>query len=306
MDNLCHTLVGAALGEAGLKHRARHGNAVLMIAANLPDIDVLGFASGVPAVAIRRGWTHGVVAWAVLPIVFAGLVLAIERMRSRAEGSPPRAQSSFGSLLLLSVLGIVIHVLMDWLNNYGVRLLMPFSSRWFYGDSVFIVDVWLWLVLGLGVWLARRHARPSAARLALAVSLIYVVGMVWSAKAARQHVRDAWTAQHGSPPRALMVGPMPVTPFSRAIIVDAGDAYHTGDFYWLPARTAFRPHTTPRLDAHPAVVRAREHPDIRAVLSWARFPYYELEQVTEGVRVTVRDMRFGSRVGQVSVVVPSE
>ena len=305
MDNLCHTLVGAALGEAGLKHRARHGNAVLMIAANLPDIDVLGFASGVPAVAIRRGWTHGVLAWAVLPIAFAGLVLVIERIRSRGRGSPPRAQSSFGSLLLLSAVGIVIHVLMDWLNNYGVRLLMPFSGRWFYGDSVFIVDVWLWLVLGLGVWLARRYARPSAARLALTVSLIYVTGMVWSAMAARQHVLDAWTAQHGSPPRALMAGPVPVTPFSRAIIVDAGDAYHIGDFRWLPARTGFHPNTTPRLDEHPAVVRAREHPDIRAVLSWARFPYYELEPVTEGVRVTVRDMRFGSRVGQVSVVVPN-
>jgi inner membrane protein len=316
MDNLCHTLVGAALGEAGLKHRARHGNAVLMVAANLPDIDVLGFASGVPAVAIRRGWTHGVLAWAVLPIAFAGIVLAIERIRSRGQGSPPRAPSSFGSLLLLSVLGIVIHVLMDWLNNYGVRLLMPFSSRWFYGDAVFIVDVWLWLVLGLGVWLARRSARPSAARLALTVSLIYVAGMVWSAMAARQHVVDAWGAgkrvgagsppPHGSAPRALMVGPVPVTPFSGAIIVDAGDVYHTGDFRWLPARTAFSPNTTPRLDAHPAVGRARDHPDIRAVLSWARFPYYELEQVTEGVRVTVRDMRFGSRVGQVSVVVPNE
>src|SRR5688572_20546197 len=39
MDNVCHTLVGAALGEAGLKQRTRYGNVTLMIAANLPDID---------------------------------------------------------------------------------------------------------------------------------------------------------------------------------------------------------------------------------------------------------------------------
>ena len=306
MDNLCHTLVGAAIGEAGLKHKVRHGSAVLMLASNLPDIDVLGFATGVPAVAIRRGWTHGVLSWFLLPVLFAGLVLALERLASRRQSPSP-----FSSLLLLSYIGVVLHVLMDWLNNYGVRLLMPFSPRWFYGDSVFIVDVWLWLILGLGVWLARRDARPRAARLALAVSLVYTLGMIWSTRSAREHVLDAWVQQHGTPPKALMVGPVPITPFHRAVIVDAGDAYHTGDFRWLPVRTTFDRDVTPRLDAHPAVVRARDHPDLRAVLSWARFPYYEVAPVTEGIRVTVRDMRFGSRlgfgarVGEVSVVVPN-
>ena len=62
MDNLCHTLVGAAIGEAGLKQRTRYGNATLMIAANLPDLDVLSFLTGVNPISFRRGWTHGVLA----------------------------------------------------------------------------------------------------------------------------------------------------------------------------------------------------------------------------------------------------
>ena len=62
MDNLCHTLVGAALAEAGLKRRTRYGSATLMIASNLPDIDVLVFATSTPSVAFRRGWTHGILA----------------------------------------------------------------------------------------------------------------------------------------------------------------------------------------------------------------------------------------------------
>ena len=61
-------------------------------------------------------------------------------------------------LLLLSYIGVILHVLMDLLNNYGVRLLMPFSQRWFYGDVLFIIDPWLWIDLGAGVWLARRRA----------------------------------------------------------------------------------------------------------------------------------------------------
>ena len=67
MDNLCHTLIGAALGDAGLKRRTRFGSATLMIASNLPDLDVLVFATGTPSVAFRRGWTHGILADALLP-----------------------------------------------------------------------------------------------------------------------------------------------------------------------------------------------------------------------------------------------
>ncbi|MDO8793769.1 MAG: metal-dependent hydrolase, partial [Vicinamibacterales bacterium] len=89
MDNVCHTLVGAALGEAGLKRRTRFGNATLMIAANLPDIDVLVFATDTPSVAFRRGWTHGIAAQALLPIAFTGLIWLAARARpalSEAEG----------------------------------------------------------------------------------------------------------------------------------------------------------------------------------------------------------------------------
>src|SRR5687767_3593688 len=84
MDNLCHTLVGAALGEAGLKHRTRFGAATLMVAANLPDVDVLVFATSTSSVAFRRGWTHGPLAQLALPLALTGVMLLIAR-RSRAQ-----------------------------------------------------------------------------------------------------------------------------------------------------------------------------------------------------------------------------
>jgi hypothetical protein len=56
VDNFCHTLVGAAFGEAGLKRRTRFGNPTLMIAANLPDIDVLSFVTDTNPISFRRGW----------------------------------------------------------------------------------------------------------------------------------------------------------------------------------------------------------------------------------------------------------
>ena len=292
MDNLCHTLVGAALGEACLKRRTRYGHATLMIASNLPDIDVLVFATAAPSVAFRRGWTHGVLAQALLPIVLTGVMLAVARRLPARDADPPiRARD----LLLLSYIGVITHVLMDLLNTYGVRLLMPFDGRWFYGDATFIIDPWLWLVLGAGVWLARRRRSPMAAQRALMVALAYVLAMVVSARAARDVIIERWKEVDGRPPQALMVGPVPVTPLTRAVIIDAGNHYETGTFTWQPRSVRFDEAVVEKNDSDPRVAVARNAPNIRAFLVWSRFPFFTLEPVPEGTRVTVGDMRFAGQ-----------
>jgi inner membrane protein len=294
VDNVCHTLAGAAFAAAGLKRATALSRATLVIAANLPDIDVLAFASDTPWVAFRRGWTHGVVAQAVLPILLAAVMFAFGRRRG----------ARFGPLVGLSAVGVLSHVALDLLNNYGVRLLMPFSGRWFYGDSVFIVDIWLWLTLGAGCWLAFTRDRDRPARVALVVASCYIVAMVVSAPAARENVRDGWRARHGREPQALMVGPVPITPFRRMVIVDAGETYATGTFDWFSRTVRFDDERLPKNDRHPSVRAAIASDErIQAVLIWARFPYYEIQKTPSGDAVTLRDVRFGNRVGGVRAVV---
>ena len=94
--------------------------------------------------------------------------------------------------LLSLAIGIFSHVLFDFFNSYGVRWLMPFSDRWFYCNALFIIDVWLWLVLGLGVWLSHRRDRrgePNARRPAIMASLaalIYTGLMIYGSAAAER------------------------------------------------------------------------------------------------------------------------
>lgn len=303
MDNLCHTLTGAALAEGGLKHRTRFATPLLMIASNLPDLDVFAYATDTPAVEFRRGWTHGVLGQAVLPLLLAAVLVALDRYRPARAGTPP---ARAGAVVALSYLGVIVHVGMDWLNTYGVRLLMPFSGRWFYGDAVFIVDPWLWLALAAGVLMARRAGRATPARIAVLVAAAYVAGMVWSARAARQVVLNAWTAAHGRGPDALMVGPVPLNPLRKTVIVDTDGRYHTGTFLWRGRRLVLDAPPVPSREDDPAVIRARAHPTIRSILVWARFPYYDTAPAPGGTRVMIRDMRFGPRVGSASVVVPRE
>jgi inner membrane protein len=283
VDNLCHTLVGAALGEAGLKRRTPLGSATLMIASNLPDIDVLVFATSTPSVAFRRGWTHGVLADLLLPLLLTGIIVLASRRRAEVR---PR------QILALSYIGVILHVLMDLLNSYGVRLLMPFSQHWFYGDVLFIIDPWLWVVLGAGVWLARQRRSAKPARGSLLVAAVYVAVMIVSARAARTEIVDRWQQVEGTPPRALMVGPVPVTPLRRQVIIDAGDRYETGTFTWQPRSVRFDVAEVPKHDTDPRVAAVREAPNIRAFLVWSRFPFWTIEPGPGGARVTVGDMRF--------------
>jgi len=292
MDNVCHTLVGAAFGEAGLKGRTRFGSATLMIASNLPDVDVLVFATDLPSVAFRRGWTHGTVAQALLPIALTAAMCAVSRIfPARGDSCPTRTRS----LLLLSYVGVLSHVALDLLNTYGVRLLMPFDRRWFYGDAVFIIDPWLWLALGAGVWLARRHGASRPARRALVAAALYIAAMCVSARLARDVVLDEWRTVHGAVPRGLMVGPTPITPFRRQVIVDAGTHYETGTFEWFPTQVTFDSARVPKNDRDLLVTQAREAPHIRGFLVWSRFPFWTVEAVSGAARVTVSDMRFAGR-----------
>jgi inner membrane protein len=294
MDNLCHTLVGAALGEAGLKRRTRFGSATLMIASNLPDIDVLVFATGTPAVAFRRGWTHGILADALLPPLLAGVMLFVASRRPTTARAPSIRPMQ---ILLLSYIGVMLHVSMDLLNTYGVRLLMPFSQHWFYGDVLFIIDPWLWLALGTGVGLSIRRRAPNWSRASLAVAAAYVLAMLVGARAARAEMIDRWQQVEGKPPQALMVGPIAVTPLQRQIIIDAGDRYETGVFTWRPRNIRFDTDDVPKNDSDPLVAGARKAPNIRAFLIWSRFPFWTLEPVEGGTRVTVGDMRFNGDRG---------
>ena len=288
MDNLCHTLVGAAFGEAGLKRRTRFGAATLMIAANLPDVDVLVFATDMPAVAFRRGWTHGALAQALLPVALTGVLLAVDRLR-RPRGDAVRLSSRW--TLLLAYVGVLSHVALDLLNPYGLRLFAPFDWQWWYGDVLFIIDPWLWLMLGAGVWLARRRGAAAAAH-ALTLAVVYILSMTMNARVAREVVLDQWRRARGGEPTSLMVGPVPVTPFRRQVVVDNGTGYEAGEFRWFPARLTFTGGVVPKNDTDPRAARAREVPQIRGFLVWSRFPFWTFEAIPEGTRVTVGDMRF--------------
>lgn len=61
--------------------------------------------------------------------------------------------------MLASFIVSATHPLLDWTNNYGIRFFLPWSQKWSYGDLVFIVDPFLWLILGGATFLLTARTK---------------------------------------------------------------------------------------------------------------------------------------------------
>ncbi len=253
-------------------------------------------------VAFRRGWTHGILALALWPFVLTGAIVLLDRAIRRLRPGERPSPLVAGQVLLLAAVAVWSHPVLDTLNTYGVRWLMPFNGQWFYGDTLFIVDPWLWLTLAIGVFLsrsARRTTRP--ARLALGVSTAYAVVMAVSSLAARRIAARELVETTGAPVRRLMVSPLPVNPFVRRVVVDQGEVYRSASFRWLiaPHTDAASVEVYPKGEAsHPAARAAAATTIGRRFLGWARFPAYEIEDLGAGRFVVhIVDLRYADRPG---------
>ena len=120
--------------------------------------------------------------------------------------------------------------------------------------------------------------------------------MLALAQDARRPSSASGRRARGQPPRALMVGPVPVVPWSREVIIDAGDAYETAVYTAWPRRLRARRGGHPKNDGWPRWRRRAREPRVAAFLVWARFPFWELAPTPGGTAVTVRDVRFRQRV----------
>ena len=289
MDNLTHSLIGAALGQAGLKRKTGLGMPTLIIAANIPDIDATCALLGTVSLAMRRGVTHGPIARLVLPLLLTGAMLAWDRSGGRGRRSAESLPVRPGWLLALAYIGCLSHPLFDWMNSYGIRLLEPFSHRWFYGDALFIVDPWLWAILGAGIWLSRRRERGDAAfaarpaRVAIVAAAAYVLANLGiSAQAAARVRGDA------PYPRVVVANPVPFAFWRRAVLWREGGRYGAFDVALLGDKRASVPARPIGMDDPRIAAQAARDPAAGAFLFWSRMPIAR----REGDAIVLGDQRF--------------
>ncbi|HEY2964368.1 MAG TPA: metal-dependent hydrolase [Pyrinomonadaceae bacterium] len=176
MDNLTHSLVGLTAAKAGLERLSPGATALCILAANAPDSDivVLLFGDRWDFLQHHRGITHSLVGTAFLALLLPLLFYGVDRLWARIRQRAP--QTNLRGLLIASFIVSATHPLLDWTNNYGIRFLLPWNPRWFYGDLVFIVDPFLWLILGGAAFLLASKTKISKFVWGLVAAIItYVI-----------------------------------------------------------------------------------------------------------------------------------
>ena len=174
MDNVTHTLVGLAFGEAVAVSTKKKRVPIWItsaVANNLPDIDVAltstFFRDKTGYLLHHRGHTHTLLLSPLLSLFILGLAWLIWRKRDL-----PWREMSFVALL-----GVPLHLFADFWNSYGVHPFWPFDNRWIYGDLVFIVEPWIWAFLIPPLFL---RAERWWSRSMLGGLLALILGLAWT------------------------------------------------------------------------------------------------------------------------------
>jgi inner membrane protein len=150
VDNITHAFVGAAMAQCAVPQGAsRRARTVFIcasvIASNAPDIDLI-YTSIIEEplgyLLHHRGHSHTLPGLGVLGLLIGTGLRLTPSASVAVRGMASRLWSLIGAALLA-------HLLMDTANGYGTHLWYPFWSGWVYGDAVFVLEPWLWAVLGL-------------------------------------------------------------------------------------------------------------------------------------------------------------
>jgi inner membrane protein len=301
MDNLTHTLTGLFLSRVGLNRWTPQASAILILAANAPDIDVVSAAGGsLSYLHYHRHLTHSLIGLPIMAILSVILVRAVSRKPVHWLGA-----------FCAAVIAVASHLLLDWTNSYGIRLLLPFSGQWLHLDWTNVIDLWIWAVLLLGVagpFLARlvgseiasgslrqRYPGRGFAVFALCFLLRYNFGR------ATLHARAVAELQSriygDSAPSRVAALPGAANPLAWRGIVETPDSYAVAGLDLAGAFDPTRAQIFHKPDPDAAMDAASRSPTFQQFLNFSQFPLWRVspaDDPADGKLVEVMDMRFGS------------
>ena len=307
MEPFTHFLTGACLGRAGLNRKTALATLTLTLAAEAPDLDVLGRVKG-PAFSFahHRGFTHSFLGAPLVAIAVVGFVYLIWRLRGR-KTNDPNLPPRWGLLFFYACLAGFSHILLDFTNNYGVRPFWPFWEQWYSWDIVFIIEPVMlgFLVLGLiipGLFSlidkeigARRH--QSRGKVAATLALFGIVFMWGIRDYEHRRALNLLNARtyNGADPLRVSAYPHWITPFAWDGVAE------TPAFFALAPVDMLRPEVDPegqleiryKSEETPITLAAKKSYLGRVYLDWAQYPITETENLSEGGYIVhFQDLRY--------------
>lgn len=290
------------LARAGLGRSIPRAGLMMAIAANAPDVDIVSWFGGTATyLDYHRGLTHALAFIPVMALLPVAIVWLIERC-----GIP------WLRMWLASMIGVLSHLLLDWTNSYGIRLLLPFSDAWERLDTVFVVDPMIWVVLLLGI------AAPALNRLVSSeigakvkrgggwavFVLLLLGGYEYGRYLAHERavtVLDSRVYEGGTPLRTAAFA-RDSNPFAWKGVIETQGAYRVFSINLLEdfdpgSGSVFYKADLADAGIAGAIQAVREQRDFAALSRFSSFPLWRVTPADEpegALRVELMDLRFGT------------
>ncbi len=310
MDTVTHGIAGSVLAR-GLtdRHSARAALVLGLVAGMLPDLDLFFLDGKIAYLKGHRGWSHS---FFLLPFLALGLALLTRVLYRYAHHIRVRV------LWVFAAVGILSHIVFDWITSFGIMFWIPFSRQRYALDWVFILDPYFTAIVSVTLLAATifRSKGRLISTIGSAVLGVYVLlcGVLHAA------ALRSWQRMDAIPPGTkAAVLPQFLSPFRWLGLSDRGNEIHVSffdigpfakgiasprpperitqifsslsDYYPPPERARIERYAKP-LPSRP-LLEVEKLPEVRTYLDFARFPLATVRKEPDGgTFVSYQDLRF--------------
>lgn len=285
MDTPTHGLVGRLVARAVWPgHESRGLVNLATVSSLLPDLDVLW-----PGDALERLQSHRGVSHAFFGIAVGALAVAWIARRAGLKHVP------FHKAYLVSLCGMLLHVLFDVVTSYGTVIFAPFSDYRASLDLLFIIDPYLDLILIAGLLLGWRFLRNRAVGYRLGVAaLTAYMALNMAVTGGALYSLHRWAGQKGIPVEEIAAIPAPFSPLHRqGIILSQGQVYDIPTTWFQGIAGPIRAHPSALSD--PRLSDIWQSREGRIYRWFARFPVVVEPLENEPGDLLLQDLRFAVR-----------
>jgi inner membrane protein len=282
------------MARAGLEKTSVRGAGMMMLAANVPDIDAVTWFDRITYLDFHRSYTHA--------FAFAPVMAVIPLLLVRAKFT--------WKAYAASIAGVLSHLLLDWTNPYGIQLYLPFSHRRTMLDLTNIIDPWIWLILFVGLFAPAlvglvgselRGRTVAGPRRAWGIAaLLLLVGYEGLRFASHERALAIMSSHlyDGAATKNVLAVPIGVNPFvwRGVVVTQAADRRTAVRILAVNVRGGFDPSSgRDYYEAPPsaAIEAARQTHDFQVFQRFSQAQFWQTSRVDRGTQVLLIDLRFG-------------
>ncbi|MCI1696211.1 metal-dependent hydrolase [Aneurinibacillus aneurinilyticus] len=272
-------LAGLAYLDPAVSAHPELASAVLLgtlIGSQAPDFDtVLKLRGNATYIRNHRGRSHSI------PAIFIWTALVSGGVYAFFPGV------SYLHLLLWTLLAVVVHVSIDLFNSYGTQAARPFSKRWISLNVINIFDPFIMgiHIIGFLFW-AAGFSPGHVFSAVYAVMITYIIQRV----IAYNKLVNMVKADLGEEGHYIL---LPTIRWTRwGIVAETSDASYVGE---LRNKHIIWHDTFYKKEHNKIIERAKQDANVRAFLSFTRYPHVYTKKREFGHEVRWIDLRYRTK-----------